>query len=172
MPNTYTLIASSTVGSGGAANIDFTSIPSTYTDLAVLVSCRTTATGTAADFFLFASFNGLTTNRIYKRLEGYNGGAGSDSGTNTAAGMMGGTTATANTFSNNFIYIPNYSLTSINKSYSVDFASESNNSTQYDLGFFTGLWSSTAAINQITLSPSGGNFAQYSTAYLYGIKNS
>jgi hypothetical protein len=29
MPNTYTLIASATVGSGGASTIDFTSIPST-----------------------------------------------------------------------------------------------------------------------------------------------
>ena len=33
MANTYTLIASLTVGSGGAANIEFTSIPATYTDL-------------------------------------------------------------------------------------------------------------------------------------------
>ena len=33
MATTYTLISSVTVGSGGAANIEFTSIPSTYTDL-------------------------------------------------------------------------------------------------------------------------------------------
>jgi hypothetical protein len=33
---TYTLINSVTVGSGGAANIEFTSIPATYTDLNLL----------------------------------------------------------------------------------------------------------------------------------------
>jgi hypothetical protein len=33
MATTYEIIASVTVGSGGAANIEFTSIPATYTDL-------------------------------------------------------------------------------------------------------------------------------------------
>jgi hypothetical protein len=42
MANTFTLIASSTVGSGGAASIDFTSISSTYTDLVVKLSLRNT----------------------------------------------------------------------------------------------------------------------------------
>ena len=35
MANTYVAIATVTVGSGGAASIDFTSIPATYTDLVV-----------------------------------------------------------------------------------------------------------------------------------------
>jgi hypothetical protein len=38
--NTYTLISSVTVGSGGAANMGFTSIPATYTDLLVKLSAR------------------------------------------------------------------------------------------------------------------------------------
>jgi hypothetical protein len=33
MATTYEIIASVTVGSGGAADIEFTSIPATYTDL-------------------------------------------------------------------------------------------------------------------------------------------
>jgi hypothetical protein len=37
MANTFELIASSTVGSGGAANIDFTSIPATFTDLCLSI---------------------------------------------------------------------------------------------------------------------------------------
>jgi hypothetical protein len=41
MATTYEIIASVTVGSGGAANIEFTSIPATYTDLVVLFSART-----------------------------------------------------------------------------------------------------------------------------------
>ena len=39
---TYTLISSVTVGAGGASSIDFTSIPSTYTDLLVKISARST----------------------------------------------------------------------------------------------------------------------------------
>ena len=38
--NTFTLIASSTVGAGGASSIDFTSIPSTFTDLCLEASLR------------------------------------------------------------------------------------------------------------------------------------
>jgi hypothetical protein len=40
MALTYTAIKTVTVGSGGAANIDFTSIPQTYTDLVLKVSAR------------------------------------------------------------------------------------------------------------------------------------
>jgi hypothetical protein len=50
MANTFELIASSTVGSGGAANIDFTSIPATYTDLCLKFICATTRSALAEDF--------------------------------------------------------------------------------------------------------------------------
>jgi hypothetical protein len=40
MANTYEAIATVEVGSGGAATIEFTSIPATYTDLVVKVSAR------------------------------------------------------------------------------------------------------------------------------------
>jgi len=40
MPNTMTLIASSTVGAGGSTAITFSSIPSTYTDLVIKHSLR------------------------------------------------------------------------------------------------------------------------------------
>jgi hypothetical protein len=38
MAATYKLIETVTVGSGGAANIEFTSIPQTYTDLKLVIS--------------------------------------------------------------------------------------------------------------------------------------
>ena len=40
MAVTHNLISTITVGSGGAASIDFTSIPQTYTDLLVKISLR------------------------------------------------------------------------------------------------------------------------------------
>ena len=41
MANTFKKIQTVTVGSGGAASIDFTSIPQTYTDLKIVLSART-----------------------------------------------------------------------------------------------------------------------------------
>ena len=40
MATTFTKIASVSVGSGGAATMSFTSIPSTYTDIVVKLSAR------------------------------------------------------------------------------------------------------------------------------------
>jgi len=78
--------------------------------------------------------------------------------------------ATANTFSNNELYIPNYAG-STNKSVSFDSVQE-NNGTTANAVLFAGLWSNTAAINRVTLASSGSNkFVQHSTAYLYGVKN-
>ena len=56
MPVTYKPIATVTVGAGGAASIDFTSIPGTYTDLLVLISARSTRSTDYRDE-LFIRFN-------------------------------------------------------------------------------------------------------------------
>ncbi len=171
MPNTYTLIASNTVGSGGAASVTFSSIASTYTDLLIKVSARTNRS--AYDEVIGVSFNSSTSNFSWKLLNGSNLLANSASGTtNIMAGRAVSATATANTFSSAEVYIPNY--TSANyKSFSVDSAAENNSATLYDLDLHAGLWSNTAAITSIALTPfSGGSFVQYSNFYLYGIKNS
>jgi hypothetical protein len=182
MANTYKLIASSTVGSGGAANIQFTSIPSTYTDLLVKVSARTDASGQIRDYFL-VRFNSSTSGYSRRWLYGFDSSStGSGSATSESYGFAGttnGPDSTASTFGNAEIYIPNYTSTSINKSYSVDAVTENNSSSTWMVNMTAGLWSNTAAITSITLFPAGGNvsspsgnFVQYSTAYLYGIKNS
>jgi hypothetical protein len=38
--------------------------------------------------------------------------------------------------------------------------------------FWASIWNSSSAITSIKLFPSSGNIVQYSTATLYGIKNS
>jgi len=62
MANTFELIASSTVGAGGAANIDFTSIPATFTDLYLVVSGRTNRSTGATEDPLCITFNGSSSN--------------------------------------------------------------------------------------------------------------
>lgn len=166
MPNTYTLISSNTVGAGGALSVTFSSIPATYTDLALKVSVRGSAATVNQSYQI--TFNGSsTTGLTMKRLYGSGAAAASDNGT-TSEGV--GATATANTFSNDDYYIPNYASANY-KSFSIDNVGENNATTAYAL-LDAGLWSNTAAITSIVLTPSSGSFVQYSTFYLYGISKS
>jgi hypothetical protein len=79
MAVTYTLIQSVTVGSGGAANIEFTLIPQTYTDLLLLCSLDQSSSSVIADI----RFNGLSTNLSSRLLLG-NGSAASSTTASTA----------------------------------------------------------------------------------------
>jgi hypothetical protein len=170
MANTYEAIATVTVGSGGAADIDFTSIPATYTDFKLVFSARTTNAGNETNVSI--SLNGSTSDFSQRGLYGDGAAAGSFSRTdnlNIALATSSGNTAS--TFGNAEIYFPNYAG-STNKSFSVDDVTEGNMTTAY-AQMHAGLWSDTAAITSITLTPQGsGDFVQYSTATLYGIKNS
>jgi hypothetical protein len=65
MATTYEAIATVEVGSGGATDIDFTSIPGTYTDLLVYLSGRRT---TAAESDLAVQFNGDTAGNYSWRM--------------------------------------------------------------------------------------------------------
>jgi hypothetical protein len=170
LANTYTLISSSTVGSGGAANIEFTSISGSYTDLALLVTCRTASGG--ADSVKIA-FNSDTTSGNYqiKYLEGNGTNVSSGTSPSQYSVSASGSTDTASTFSNAQVYIPNYAGSN-KKSWSSDTVTENNGTAAYAT-LIAGLWDNTSAITTIKLTTTGAaNFAQYSTAYLYGIKNS
>jgi len=175
---TYIQIGSTvTVGSGGAANIDFTSIPSTYTDLLLVGSLRSTY-GSDSDG-CFMRINNSSSGYSFRFL--YGSGSGVASGTATYGisttyinvSSIGAATTTASTFSNHAIYLPNYT-SSNNKSVSIDGVSEINATAPAYAWLAAGLWSNSAAVNQITLSlpANGANFAQYSTATLYGISKS
>ena len=170
MPATFTLISSVTVGSGGAANMTFTSIPSTYTDLCILLSLRDGTADQRANANIVFNSN---TSSIYsaRRLYGSGSGLASDSfsGLTSMPGIwVNSATATSSTFANINIYIPNYA-SSNSKSVSIDSVTE-NNATAAFSGLSAGLFASSAAISSIGIS-TGSNFVQHSTAYLYGISN-
>lgn len=165
MPLQLYKIASVEVGSAGASSIDFTSIPQGYTDLKIVATIRTNVSGLADDVFL--AFNGSTSTFSGKYLQGT--GSSTLSGSYARfAGFGTGNTATTNTFSNQEIYIPNYTSAN-NKSYSVDSVSE-NNGTTGQIALVAGLWSTGTAVSSIALTPvSGTAFLANSTATLYGI---
>jgi hypothetical protein len=170
MANTFELIASSTLASS-ASSITFSSIPGTYTDLCLKLSMRGTTAATRLQTLL--TFNSSTTGYSSKVLYAVNGNfVGSENGGSTEIGWIyiTGSTATASTFSNSDIYIPNYAGAT-NKSVSIDASAEVNSSTDGAVGIAAGLLSNTAAITSLTITAASGSLVQYSTAYLYGVKN-
>lgn len=169
MANTFELIesytatgsvASVTLGSGGT-------IPQTYTDLVVVTSIRTSSTSSGA---VKISYNGLNTNMTTRAIYGNGSTAASYSAANSLGGLVAGSGSTANTFANSQLYIPNYTGSAY-KSSSMDGVNE-NNASNANAFLNANLWSVGSAITSITLTPEGGdNIVQYSTFYLYGVKN-
>lgn len=168
MPDTFSKIATVTVGAGGASSINFASIPSIYTDLCLKLSLRGSGAGTGDH--IYATFNGSTSGYSGKWLEGNGSAASSNGGTSLTKAYFMSTSyssATANVFGSADVYISNYA-SSNNKSFSVDTVGETNGTTQY-MDIVAGLWANSAAINQITITPASSTWAQYSEATLYGI---
>lgn len=154
------------VGSGGAAEIDFTNIPQTYTDLVIKLSVRSDR-ATLVDGFIIR-FNNDTTSGNYSNRRLFGTGAAAVSDTSSAPVFFDASTATANTFGNAEIYIPNYTSSNA-KSWSSDTVHENNATTAY-AGIVAGLWTGTNAITSIKLtSETSANFVQYTTATLYGV---
>ena len=169
MATTYEKIATVTVGAGGAASIDFTSIPSTYTDLVLKISGRSLRSGTPYDDLNIA-FNNSTSNFSAKAIQASGSGTPSSFSPVNFIGQLDTTANTASTFTSVDVYIPNYAGSNY-KSYSVESVQEENGTTAYS-NLIAGLWSVSTAINRITLTAGSANLAQYSSATLYGIKNS
>ena len=168
MANTFKKIQTVTVGVGGAATIDFTSIPQTYTDLKLVVSGRGTSAFASSGNYYVIKPNGLNTNLSGKYLISI--GTSVATGSFQPFGYMSASDYTASVFGNSVHYISNY--TSANyKTFSSEDTAESNASIMYAVNIGSGLWSSTDAITSLTLTPGGGNFAQYTTATLYGVSN-
>jgi hypothetical protein len=162
------LIATITVGSGGAASIDFISIPQTYTDLTLVISARYTAGFEREQ--LNVRFNGDTGSNYTSRvLEGTDTTASSRTVASSPSfwGYAPGNAATASTFGNSQYVIPNYTG-STQKAVSIDVVTETNGALNR-AALIAGVWTGTSAITSITVfNASALTFAQYSTAYLYG----
>jgi hypothetical protein len=176
MPSpTFTLISSYTVGSGGAAQIEFTSIPQIYSDLCIKFSGRSARNDGIKFDNGNIKFNGSTSSYSNKFIYGW------PANSSTAASGNGDTTSfqniyvassqtTTNTFGNTQIYVVNYT-TSNNKEILVD-AGADNNSTASIVSFSGQKWASSAPVTSIQISAATGNLLQFSEATLYGIKNS
>jgi large repetitive protein len=169
---TMTAIQTVTVGAGGAANISFTNIPQTYTDLCILVSSRKSLSTTLG--YTSINFNGDSgSNYGYVFLNG--------AGTGIYQNLTSPSTflffssddqgSTANTFGNTSIYIPNYVSNTGFKSVYTHCVSENNSAANAYMDIHSGIWRSTSSITSIVLADTltSSSFVQYSTATLYGV---
>lgn len=170
MAFTYSKLAEVTVGSGGSATIAFNNIPQNYNDLVLKTSLR--GTGSLIYDTAKVTFNGSTLGYSGRYMQG------SGSAANSAVPGISayieileqGANTTANTFSNGEMYIPNYSVSGINKSISSDVVAETNATTIY-MRLSAAQWANTTTITSITLAPDVSSaWAQHSTATLYGVK--
>jgi len=167
----YELIETIEVGSGGAASIEFTSIPQTGVDLLLKVSARDDKIATSSGGPLL-KLNGVVTNNFsWVRLFGTGTSATTtaDSGDSGINGLVVGDSATANTFANIEYRIANFTTTGV-KTISGDMVNE-DNAAAVRLTLVAGATTGTAgsvtdAVTSIKLSLSD-NFVQYTTASLY-----
>jgi hypothetical protein len=150
-----------------AASVTFANIPqSGYTDLKIVASARATNTNVHYNQHLL-TINGSTSGFSGKRLWG-DGSSPASYSTTRNSGLFNSNSSTANIFGSTELYFTNY-LSSNNKSFSIETAEENNASASY-VEMIAGLWSNTAAINSITLTPEiSGDYMQYSTFSLYGL---
>ena len=171
---TMTLISSQTLG-GTTASVTFSSIPSTYNDLKLVVSARGDNASTLVG--LNIKLNGDTaTNYSDTVLYGAVTSSGSvrqTSVTVDGGASIDGASATASTFGAMELYFPNYNSTGSKPFFDIDITE--NNAVTASAGTIQAishLYRGASGISSITLTPASGNFVQYSDFYLYGIKNS
>ena len=154
---TYTPIATTTLGSA-AASYTFTSIPSTYTDL-VLVVAGTASTTTSVAL----RFNGITTSTYSSTFIIGTGAAAVSSYEANNPYMDLGTIYT--TQGVHRISIQNYANSTTYKTA----LSRSDDATNR-VAAWVGLWRSTAAITSVEVSTGGtGTYSTGTTMTLYGI---
>ena len=160
MAGAYTSIATKTVTGSTDTSIDFTSIPSTYTDLVFKVYLKSSSGGTQG---------------LYVRLNGDSGANYSDtelsattttqtSGRDTSQSGFRSIVADNTYWFQGEMEINNYSGATVAKSFwsrgLLKFSFYKN---------ATGLWTGTAAVNQVTFIIPANYFAVGSQITLYGI---
>jgi len=164
-------IATVTVGSGGATEIEFTSIASTWQHLQIRGISRSTHSATSSAIYIY--FNSDTgTNFSNHGLFGDGASAGSFGTANTSNGggaYTAGATSTASIFGAVIIDVLDYKDTNKYTTSRLLSGADFNGSGQ--VRFASGSWRNTAAVTTITIKDAnGGNLAQYSHFALYGIK--
>lgn len=161
--NTYVAIAEQTLGSA-TASVTFSSIPSTYTDLVLVMS----AVGTSAGLDIRVQVNSDTaSNYSITRLLGYTT-ATSNRASNATYWQLTNSVGIGTTEpTTHLLQFNNYSNATTYKNMLVRY--NQFQGAYSEVAAEVGLWRSTSAITSITFSLSSSTYASGSTFSLYGI---
>jgi hypothetical protein len=170
--NSFESIATVTVGSGGAADVTFSSIGTDWTHLQIRAIGRTDSTS-GSSFRLQVGNGSVDTGTNYSvhQLGGDGSAIFSDGSANTSfleAPQCARSNLTASVFGAAVIDILDYRNTNKNKTMK-SIGGWDNNGSGLSL-FRSSLWRSTSAINIIKIYPTSGNWVQHTHIALYGIK--
>ena len=172
--NSYESIATVSVGSGGAASVEFTSIASTWTHLQIRYLAQTTTSGTGSDN-LWISFNSDTTYTNYRRHYLYGDGSSVSAGTGQSSstyGALGFASRAGSTSIMGAGVVDILDYTSTNKHKTIRSLSGKDSNGAGEIVFYSSLWfpSTIAAITSIKIQSESNNLSNYSHFALYGVK--
>ena len=173
LPGSYESIATVTVGAGGSASVEFTSIPQTYSHLQIRFIARTNRSVSADNVHLtFNGDNESTTNYGYHLLNGDGASASAGAGSNFGyilSGTAAGASLAANIFGFSVVDILDYANTNKNRVVRSLAGYDANGSGIVRLN--SGLYRSTTAVTSIKLwAENTFLHTQYSQFALYGIR--
>jgi hypothetical protein len=159
--STYTPIATTTLGSA-AASYTFSSIPSTYTDLVLVMNTK----GSTSNYcqLRFNSDTGTNYSRTDLKGNGSTAASSRDSNRSIIDIASNATNDTSNFNTNIILHIMNYANTT---TYKTAISRANNAATGTDA--IVVLWRSTSAINSIYIAVNTGNLEVGTTLTLYGI---
>ena len=163
--NSYESIATVTIGTA-QSTITFSSIPSTFKHLQVRGILQISGGDTEAKLTL----NGDSTSSNYATHQLLGDGSTTYGLATANSGFIktGITNSTANIFGAMVVDILDYANTSKNKTVRTLTGIDLNGNGNIRLA--SGFWNSTTATTSLTFTASSGNFNQYSSFALYGIK--
>ena len=171
--NSYESISTVTVGSGGSAEVNFTSIPSTYSHLQIRIFGKLSITNDPALENILFQFNGDTGNNYTRHGIDGNGSIVSAYGNadlpRNYAILPRSYSGQTNMFGAAIVDILDYANTNKYKTQRVLAGADLNGSGQ--IALISGVWRNTNAISSIKIfNFTTTTFLQYSSFALYGIK--
>ncbi len=170
MPATWIKIGSVELNASNS-NIEFTNIPNTYKDLVLFTNLRTTSATTFGVPKL--RFNGATTDANMDNRAALSDGLGKSNSVTSAGYAIRrcpGGNVTADYFGTATIWFANYASTTKHKFFTGFAVSPATTGAESSININGSCWSDTSAISSIKIiDDNGASFAQYSSAWLYGI---
>ena len=152
------------------SSVDFTSIPSTYTHLQLRVMNLNSATSAAATILVGTGGTVDSSNANYKSHRLTGDGASATAGSFSGVPQNAWVTGNSNSSNPEILILDILDYTNTNKYKTSRMLSGVDNNGSGEINLTSSVWLNTGAINVIRLTVNTGNFNQYSSFALYGVK--